>query len=144
MKQVPVVIGSSLGAIASGLVATAATFCCVGPAVIAILGTSGVVAAARLAPYRPYFILGSVMLLGSWLLAGLSSQRRMRRKNMHYDEREDHARPSVDRGSDHRSGHLTSQLRRGSVMKRGRSQVKCNQSCGTGSHADSSAPYHVK
>ena len=64
MKQVPVVIGSSLGAIASGLVATATTFCCVGPAVIAVLGTSGVVAAARLAPYRPYFILASVLLLG--------------------------------------------------------------------------------
>ena len=64
MKQVPVVIGSSLGAIASGLVATVTTFCCVGPAVIAILGTSGVIAAARLAPYRPYFILGSVLLLG--------------------------------------------------------------------------------
>jgi mercuric ion transport protein len=64
MKQVSVVIGSSLGAIASGLVATATTFCCVGPAVIAIVGTSGVLAAARLAPYRPYFILGSVFLLG--------------------------------------------------------------------------------
>jgi mercuric ion transport protein len=63
MKQGPVVIGSSLGAIASGLAATATTFCCVGPAVIA-LGTSGVLAAARLAPYRPYFILGSVLLLG--------------------------------------------------------------------------------
>jgi mercuric ion transport protein len=64
MKQVPVVIGSSLGAIASGLVATASAFCCVGPAVIAVLGTSGVIAAARLAPYRPYFIIASVALLG--------------------------------------------------------------------------------
>jgi hypothetical protein len=57
MKQNPVVIGSSLGAIATSLVATATTLCCVGPAVMAILGTSGVVAAAKLAPYRPYFIL---------------------------------------------------------------------------------------
>jgi mercuric ion transport protein len=64
MKQVPVVIGSSLGAIASGLVATASAFCCVGPAVIAVLGTSGVLAAARAAPYRPYFIVASVALLG--------------------------------------------------------------------------------
>src|SRR5260370_16285291 len=64
MKQNPLVIGSSLGAIASGVVATATTFCCVGPAVIAVLGTGGVLAAARLAPYRPYFILGSVLLLG--------------------------------------------------------------------------------
>lgn len=64
MKQVSVLIGSSLGAIASGLAATATTFCCVGPAVIAVLGTSGVLAAARLAPYRPYFILASIVLLG--------------------------------------------------------------------------------
>jgi mercuric ion transport protein len=64
MKQVPVVIGSSLGAIASGLVATASAICCAGPAVIAVLGTSGVLAAARLAPYRPYFIVASVALLG--------------------------------------------------------------------------------
>jgi mercuric ion transport protein len=64
MKQNPLVIGSSLGAIASGVVATATTFCCVGPAVIAILGTGGVLAAARLAPYRPYLIIGSVLLLG--------------------------------------------------------------------------------
>ena len=64
MKQGSVVIGSSLGAIASGLVATATTFCCVGPAVIAVLGTGGVLAAARLEPYRVYFILASVALLG--------------------------------------------------------------------------------
>ena len=38
MKQSSMVIGSSLGAIASGLVATATTFCCIGPAVIAVLG----------------------------------------------------------------------------------------------------------
>jgi mercuric ion transport protein len=64
MKQGPVVIGSSLGAIASGLVSTATTVCCVGPAVVAVLGTSGVLAAGRLAPYRAYFIIGSIVLLG--------------------------------------------------------------------------------
>lgn len=64
MNRGSVVIGSSLGAIASGLVAAATTFCCAGPAVIAVLGTSGVIAAARLEPYRPYFIVGSVVLLG--------------------------------------------------------------------------------
>lgn len=64
MKQGSVVIGSSLGAIASGLVATASAFCCVGPAVIAVLGTGGALAAARLAPWRPWFIFGSVLLLG--------------------------------------------------------------------------------
>lgn len=64
MKQGSVVISSSLGAIASGLVATVTTFCCIGPAVIAVLGTGGVLAAARLEPYRAYFILTSVALLG--------------------------------------------------------------------------------
>src|SRR5258708_37602457 len=64
MNQNPLVVGSSLGAIASGVVATATTFCCVGPAVIAVLGTGGVLDAARLAPYRPYFIIASVLLLG--------------------------------------------------------------------------------
>ena len=47
MKQGSVVVGSSLGAMASGLVAAATTFCCAGPAVFALIGTSGVLAAAR-------------------------------------------------------------------------------------------------
>ena len=64
MKQGSVVVGSSLGAIASGLVAAATTFCCAGPAVFALIGTSGVLAAARLEPYRMYFILASVAMLG--------------------------------------------------------------------------------
>ncbi|MGA7313368.1 MAG: mercuric transporter MerT family protein [Silvibacterium sp.] len=64
MKQNSIVIGSSLSAIGASLAAAVTTFCCVGPAVFAVLGTSGVLAAARLAPYRPYFILGSVLLLG--------------------------------------------------------------------------------
>lgn len=64
MKQGSFVIGTSLGAIASGLVATATAFCCVGPAVIAVLGMGGVLAAAKLEPYRLYFILASVALLG--------------------------------------------------------------------------------
>jgi mercuric ion transport protein len=64
MKQNSIVIGSSLSAIGSSLAAAVTTFCCVGPAVFAVLGTSGVLAAARLAPYRPYFVLGSVLLLG--------------------------------------------------------------------------------
>lgn len=64
MKQGSVVIGTSLGAIASGMVAAATTFCCVGPTVLAVLGTSGLLVAARLEPYRVYFILASVALLG--------------------------------------------------------------------------------
>jgi len=64
MKQHSLVIGSSIGAIATSLAAVATAFCCIGPVVIAVLGTSGVLAAAKLAPYRSYFILGSVVLLG--------------------------------------------------------------------------------
>jgi mercuric ion transport protein len=64
MNKSPVVIGSSLSAIGSSLIATFTAFCCIGPAVIAVLGTSGALAAARLEPYRPYFIVGSVLLLG--------------------------------------------------------------------------------
>lgn len=48
----------------SSLIATATAFCCAGPALFALLGTSGALAAARLAPYRPYFIFGSIVLLG--------------------------------------------------------------------------------
>ena len=64
MNKTPVVIGSSISAIGSSLVATFTAFCCIGPAVIAVLGTSGALAAARLEPYRSYFIAGSVLLLG--------------------------------------------------------------------------------
>ena len=69
MNKLPVVIGSSLGAIGASLAATVTAFCCIGPAVIAVLGTGGALEAARLAPWRPYFILGSVLLLclGFWL-----------------------------------------------------------------------------
>lgn len=64
MNETRLVIGSSLSAMGSSLVAAVTALCCVGPAVFAVLGTSGALAAARLAPYRPYFILGSVLLLG--------------------------------------------------------------------------------
>jgi hypothetical protein len=64
MNKSHVVIGSSLSAMGSSLVAAATAFCCVGPAVIAVLGTSGALAAATLAPFRPYFIVGSILFLG--------------------------------------------------------------------------------
>jgi mercuric ion transport protein len=69
MRQTPLVIGSSLSAIGSSAVAAVASLCCVGPAVIAVLGTGGVIVAAKLAPFRPYLILGSIVLvaLGFWL-----------------------------------------------------------------------------
>jgi mercuric ion transport protein len=69
MNKTPVVIGSSLSAVSSSLVAAATSLCCVGPAVFAVLGTGGALAAARLAPYRPYFVTGSLLLLafGFWM-----------------------------------------------------------------------------
>ena len=64
MKQNPIVIGSSLGAIASGFAVVATTFCCAGPAVAAFIGTGGVLMGARPEPFRLYFVLGSIALLG--------------------------------------------------------------------------------
>lgn len=64
MNKTPVVIGSSLSAIASSFIAMCTAFCCVGPAIVAVLGTSESIAAARLEPYRLYLIAGSVLLLG--------------------------------------------------------------------------------
>jgi mercuric ion transport protein len=48
----------------AALTAAAATLCCVGPAVVAIVGVGGAVAAAALKPYRPLLILVSMTLLG--------------------------------------------------------------------------------
>jgi mercuric ion transport protein len=63
------VIGTSLAGAGAAAAAAAASLCCVGPAVISIVGVSGAVAAASLQPYRPLLILGSLVLLGAafWL-----------------------------------------------------------------------------
>jgi MerT mercuric transport protein len=74
MTKLPVVMGSSVSAIGSSVLATVTSLCCIGPAVFAILGTSGALAAARLAPYRPYFIVGSVVLLGIGFWLGYRPQ----------------------------------------------------------------------
>ena len=58
------VTGSALGALGSAAVAMFASLCCAGPAVIAVIGAGGAVAAAGLVPYRPYFLAGSFALLG--------------------------------------------------------------------------------
>ena len=58
------VAGTALGAMGASLVAAAASLCCVGPAVIAVLGASGAVAAAGFAPYRPYLLVCAFALLG--------------------------------------------------------------------------------
>jgi mercuric ion transport protein len=57
-------IGSSLAGAGAAATATAASLCCVGPAVVSIVGVGGAVAAAGLKPYRPLLILGSLVLLG--------------------------------------------------------------------------------
>ena len=57
-------IGTSLAGVGAALTAAAATLCCVGPAVVAIVGVGGAVAAAGLKPYRLLLILVSMALLG--------------------------------------------------------------------------------
>jgi hypothetical protein len=63
-----VAMGSALGAIGAASVALLGTLCCAGPAVIAVIGAGGALAAAKLEPFRPYFLTGAgVMLaLGFW------------------------------------------------------------------------------
>jgi mercuric ion transport protein len=63
-KDKYIATGSALGAVGAAGVATIASLCCAGPSVVALLGASGAVAAAGLAPYRPYFLLGAFALLG--------------------------------------------------------------------------------
>lgn len=60
--------GSALGAFGSAAVAIFASLCCAGPAVVAVVGAGGAVAAAALVPYRPYFLAASFTLLaiGFW------------------------------------------------------------------------------
>lgn len=55
---------SALGAAGSAGVAVLTSLCCAGPAVLAVLGTGGALAAAELAPWRPYLLGVSFALLG--------------------------------------------------------------------------------
>lgn len=54
----------ALGAAGSAGVAIVSSLCCAGPAVLAVLGTGGAIAAAELAPYRPYFLAAAFAMLG--------------------------------------------------------------------------------
>ena len=58
----------ALASIAGGLGASGASvlaaLCCVGPFVYGLLGAGGVLAAARLAPWRPYLLAASTVFLG--------------------------------------------------------------------------------
>jgi mercuric ion transport protein len=62
------VVGGSLSALGAALVGIFGTLCCAGPVVVALLGVGGAVAAAKLAPYRPFFTGMSIALLalGFW------------------------------------------------------------------------------
>ncbi len=50
-----------LGALAAGLAASA---CCLGPLVLAIVGIGGAASALALAPYRPYLLVLTAAFLG--------------------------------------------------------------------------------
>lgn len=58
------IVGASLGAAGAAVAAVAASLCCVGPAVVALLGTGGAIAVARLEPWRPYLLGFAVLTLG--------------------------------------------------------------------------------
>lgn len=64
------VVGASLGAIGAAAAAVAASLCCLGPAVVALLGTGGAIAVARLEPWRPYLLgFGALVLAVAFYLA---------------------------------------------------------------------------
>ena len=63
-----VTLASVLAAAGSASTSVLATLCCVGPTVYGLLGAGGVLAAARLAPWRPWLLAGSAIFLvaGFW------------------------------------------------------------------------------
>jgi mercuric ion transport protein len=62
------VASSAIGAIGTALAALLGTACCIGPVTVAVLGAGGAIAAARLAPFRPYLLGAATLLLlfGFW------------------------------------------------------------------------------
>jgi mercuric ion transport protein len=58
------VVGSAIGAMGVASAAVLGTLCCAGPAVSALLGAGGALTAAKLEPYRPYFLTLAFVLLG--------------------------------------------------------------------------------
>jgi mercuric ion transport protein len=58
---------AALSGLASAGVATLAGLCCAGPLTVLLLGTSGAVAAAALAPYRlPLLLLSAALIAGAY------------------------------------------------------------------------------
>lgn len=64
----PLALGAGIGAFGAVLAGLLGGLCCAGPVVAALLGAGGIVAAARLAPYRPYLLgaAGLLLVLGLW------------------------------------------------------------------------------
>lgn len=56
------------GAFGSGGISALAALCCVGPGVYAVLGAGGSLAAARVAPLRPYLLIlaAACLAIGFW------------------------------------------------------------------------------
>jgi mercuric ion transport protein len=63
MVMTRIALGAAVGALSTALGAIVASLCCAGPAVLALLGTGGVLALARLEPYRPYLLAVSFFFL---------------------------------------------------------------------------------
>jgi hypothetical protein len=61
-------IASVVGALGSATSSLLATLCCAGPVAYSILGAGGVLAAARLQPWRPWLLAASAVFLalGFW------------------------------------------------------------------------------
>ncbi len=61
-------IASVVGAFGSAASSLLATLCCVGPVAYSVLGAGGVLAAARLQPWRPWLLAASAVFLalGFW------------------------------------------------------------------------------
>ncbi|MEP7026118.1 MAG: hypothetical protein ABJB47_20415 [Actinomycetota bacterium] len=75
--------GAGPGALGAGLAAVLSALCCTGPLAYSLLGPGGVLAAAQLAPARPYLLAAAaVCLVTGFALAyrpGSTSSLRTRR-----------------------------------------------------------------
>jgi mercuric ion transport protein len=63
-RPATITLASVVAAAGSASTSVLATLCCVGPTVYGLLGAGGVLAAARLAPWRPWLLAGSAIFLG--------------------------------------------------------------------------------
>jgi MerT mercuric transport protein len=61
-------LASMVGVVGSAITSLVATLCCVGPVAYGVLGAGGVLAAARLQPWRPWLLAAAAVFLalGFW------------------------------------------------------------------------------